>query len=314
MPTTSLERRSTFTPTDVGLLLALSSMWGFSFLFIKVAVTEVSPLWVVAVRTTIGAVVLLVILRMRGRRLPRGLVTWGHLLVLAIPGNVLPWTMVAWAEQYIPSGLAAVLNALVPIATLSVAASVGLERMTPAKLTGLFAALAGTTIVVSGEIVVDGRMWPVLAVILATLGYAYASVHAKRHVSAHHAPLSIASGQVLLAGCISVPAAWLVGPTPVWGALSAAAIGSLIALGALGTGLAFLVFYMLIERVGATNATMVTYLIPIVGLAAGAIVLGERFGLHVFGGAVVIVVGIWLAQRERREDVSEQVGYEQAGA
>lgn len=314
MPATHVTTRSTFTPTDVGLLLALASMWGFSFLFIKVAVAEVSPLWVVGVRTAVGAAVLLVILRARGRRLPRGLVTWGHLLVLAVPGNVLPWTLVAWAEQFIPSGLAAVLNALVPIATLTVAASVGLERMTPAKLTGLFAALLGTAVVVSGEIATDGRLWPILAVIVATTGYAYASVHAKRHVSARHAPLSIAAGQVFLAGCISVPLAWIVGPTPVWAELSLAAGGSLLALGTLGTGLAFLVFYMLIERVGATNATMVTYLIPIVGLAAGGLFLDERFGLHVFAGTLVIVIGIWLAQRERRTTEHPTGEYEQFGA
>lgn len=297
-PTTST--RSTFTPFDAGLLVTLASMWGFSFLFIKVAVAEVSPLWVVAARTTIGAAVLLVVLRLRGRRLPRDRATWGHLVVLATIGNAIPWTLIAWAEIHIPSGIAAVLNAIVPAATLAVAASVGLERLTGSKLAGLGAATVGTLVVVSGEALAFGRALPVLAAVGATFMYAYASVHAKRYVSGREGPLAIATGQVLIASVVSVPVAWLVGPTPAWAELSLGAAGSLLALGALGTGAAFLVFYMLIERVGATNATMVTYLIPVVGLLAGWLVLGEHFGPHVFVGAAVIVAGIWLAQRERR--------------
>jgi drug/metabolite transporter (DMT)-like permease len=307
LTSSSTTTRSTFTPADAGLLLTLAAMWGFSFLFIKVAVDEVSPLWVVGVRTTVGAAVLLLVLRLRGRRLPRDLAIWGHLVVLATIGNAIPWTLIAWAEIHIPSGIAAVLNAIVPAATLAVAASIGLERLSRLKIAGLGAATLGTLVVVSGEALTLGRVLPVLAAVAATFMYAYASVHAKRHVSGREGPLAIATGQVLLAAVISVPVAWLVGPTPAWAELSLAAGGSLLALGALGTGAAFLVFYTLIERVGATNATMVTYLIPVVGLAAGWLFLGEHFGPHVFVGAAVIVCGIWLAQRERREELGDDL-------
>jgi drug/metabolite transporter (DMT)-like permease len=293
-----MRARSAFTPFDAGLLLLLGVMWGFSFLFIKVAVSEVSPLWVVASRTTVASLVLVLVLQIRGARLPLNPVLWLNLLVLAVASNIAPWTIVAWAEQFIPSGIAAVLNALTPIVTLGFAALVGIERMTGTKIAGLVAALVGTAIVVSGEFAVAGRAIPALAVVGATSFYAVGAVYAKRYVSGRERPLVIATGQVVIAAVVSIPAAWLVGPTPAWGELSGAAIGSLGALGALGTGFAFLLFYVLIERVGATNATMVTYLIPIVGLVAGWAILGERFGPHVLLGTVVIVVGIWLGQRE----------------
>lgn len=289
--------RSSFSPADVGLFLLLASMWGLSFLFIKVSVGALSPLWVVAGRTTVGGLVLAVILRLRGASLPRGRANWLHLLVLATIGNALPWGLVAWAQQSIPSGLTAVVNSLVPASTLVVAAAVGIERLTLRRITGLALAVSGTLIVVWGELGVPDRIVALFVVAGATVMYGGASVYAKRFVSARVRPLAVATGQVLLAAVLSVPVAWLVGPTPRWAQLDASVIASMLLLGAFGTGIAFLLFYLLIERVGATNTTMVTYLIPVIGLSAGALLLDERFGIHVLLGGVLIVVGIWLAQR-----------------
>ncbi len=291
---------SSFTPADAGLLLALASMWGFSFLFIKVAVEQLSPIEVVAGRTLVGAAVLVVILRARGRRLPRGWAIWGHLMVLASFGNAIPWAIFAWAEQSIPSGLASVINSLMPATTLAVAAAIGMERMTARKVGGLALAFAGTAIVVAGELSAPGRLFAVLGAVSATVFYAGATVYTKRFVSGRELPMVLATGQVVGAAALSTGAALLVGPVPDLGALSREVVGSVVLLGAFGTGLAFLVFYILIERVGATNASMVTYLIPVVGLLAGWLILDERFGPHVLIGAGVIVAGIWLAQRQRR--------------
>lgn len=291
---------SSFTPADAGLLLALASMWGFSFLFIKVAVEQLSPIEVVAGRTLVGAAVLVVILRARGRRLPRGWVIWGHLMVLASFGNAIPWAIFAWAEESIPSGLASVINSLMPATTLAVAAAVGLERLTARKVAGLVLAFTGTAIVASGEIGAPGRLFAVLGAVTATLFYAGATVYTKRFVSGRETPMALATGQVLGAAVLSTGTALLLGPVPDLGALSWQVTWSVVLLGAFGTGLAFLVFYMLIERVGATNASMVTYLIPVVGLIAGWLILDERFGPHILVGAAVIVAGIWLAQRRSR--------------
>jgi drug/metabolite transporter (DMT)-like permease len=262
----------------------------------------VSPAWIVAIRTGVGGAVLVVLLRVRGRPWPRGATMWRHLLVLAVLGNAVPWGAVAWAQQSIPSGLSAVVNSLVPLSTLVVAAAVGVERLSVRRVFGLLAALAGTAVVVAGEVGAPERTVAVIVVAAATLLYGSTAVYAKRYVSDRLPALSVAAGQVLLACVVTLPVAAVLGPTPRVTALSAGAVWSLLALGAVGTGLAFLLFYLLIERVGATSTTMVTYLIPVVGVAAGWLLLGERLGPNVLVGAVLILVGVTLAQRQRVAD------------
>lgn len=281
----------------MALFLALSVTWGMSFLFIKVTVEAMSPLWVVAGRTAVGSVILVAILLLRGRRLPPWR-AFGHLAVLAALGNAIPWTVIAWAQQDIPSGLAAVINSLTPASTLAVATVVGVERLTGRKVAGLVLALAGTAVVVSGELGAPGRAVSVLAVAGATVLYGASAVYAKRFVSGRYPPLAVASGQVVVAAVAMVTLATVASPVPDASAMTAPVVLSLLALGAFGTGIAFLLFYMLIARVGPTNSTMVTYVIPVVGLTAGWLILQERVGLHVLVGAAVIAVGIWLAQRE----------------
>lgn len=301
------QARSTFAPFDVFLITALASMWGFSFLFIKVAVGVFSPIWVVSLRTVIGALALLVILRVRGRSLPRDRRMWLHLFVLALFSNALPWGTVAWAVQFLPSGLTSVMNALVPVSTLVVAVAIGQETLSGRRVAGLVLATAGTAIAVSGELGAPGKLVAVAVVLLATVMYGGGAVYAKHFVSGRVPPLAVATGQVVAASVLTLPVAALTSGFPALDALDFASVGSLGALGLFGTGLAFLVFYALIERVGATSATMVTYLIPIVGLFAGWWVLDERIGPEVIAGTAVLICGIWLAQRERAGDPVEAI-------
>ncbi|MDX1509981.1 MAG: DMT family transporter [Nitriliruptorales bacterium] len=296
MPVRTDSTRSTFSGTDVALVLALALMWGVSFLFIKVAVTDVSPLWVVAGRTSIGAGVLAVILVARGRRLPTDRALWKHLAIIGLMSNMLPWLLLAWAEQDISSGLASVLNALVPSMTLVVAVAVGIERLTVHRVAGLFLALGGTVVAVWSELGSGGDTLATLAVVAATILYGIGTVYAKRHVSGRLGALDVAAGQILVSAVVTTIAALAFSGLPTGLELDSA--GALVGLGALGTGLAFVAFYELLERVGPTSATLVTYLIPVVGLTAGAVVLGERFGANVIVGLGIIISGIWLAQRE----------------
>jgi len=285
-----------FAPVDVGLLLLLSGMWGLSFLFIELALRELGPIWIVAGRTSVGGVILLAILLLRGTGLPRGRDLWLRLAMLGVVNNALPWAAVAWAQQRLPSGLTGLLMAIVPTSTLLVAAVVGLERITPRRLAGLLLALGGVAVIVGGDVEQPGRILAVLAVILATLGYASGAVFAKSQVSGRAPPLTIATGQVLSAAVATLPAAWLLEGRPAVTSLSPTTLGAVALLGALGTGLAFLVFYVLVARVGATNATLTTYLIPIVAVAAGTLFLDERLGLSALVGGALILIGIWLAQ------------------
>lgn len=296
---TSVSRSTarSFTAPDAGLLVTLAGLWGLSFLFIEIALRGLTPLWIVVARTLLGGLVLVAILKVRRRRLPRSLAMWRHLAVLGIATNAVPWGAVAWAQQSLPSGLVAVLMAMVPTSTLLVSVAVGLERLTPARLAGLLLAVAGVGVALAADLGDPGRVVAIVVIVSATVLYAAGAVYANRYVSGKAEPMVIASGQVLTAFVATLPVALVVEGMPTSAVLDGAVLGSLVALGGLGTGMAFLVFYVLIARVGATNTTMVTYLIPVVAVTAGALVLGERLGPAALAGGALIVAGIWLAQR-----------------
>ncbi len=297
MPTDTSLR---YGPRELVALLVLSGSWGLSFLFIEVALRGLTPLWIVAGRTAVGGAVLLVALRVTGHHLPRSWATWRHLLVIGSITNALPWSAVAWAQQSLPSGLTALLMALVPLSTLLVSAAIGAESLTRTRIGGLVLALVGVGLIVAGDLDEAGRLVAILAVVGATVMYALGTVYARRHLSGRWPPLVLATGQVLTATAVAVPVAVLAnGPPGASGAVPQV-VAAVLALGIFGTGLAFLLFYLLIERVGATNATLTTYLIPLVAVSAGALVLGERLHPGAIAGGATIGVGIWLTQREVR--------------
>jgi drug/metabolite transporter (DMT)-like permease len=300
VPANPPPRTRTFAPRDTALLLTLGAMWGLSFLFIEVALRGLTPLWIVAGRTLVGGAFLLVVLRLRHQPLPRSARLWGHLLVLGVVSNALPWGAVAWAQQAIPSGLAALLMALVPTSTLLVSVLLGMERFSPSRALGLLLALSGVGLTVAADLDDTGRLVAIAIIVTATVLYALGAVYAKRFVSGTASALTIATGQVLSAAGVSLAGALLLDPRPTADALAPTVLGSVLALGTLGTGAAFLVFYVLIERVGATNTTLVTYLIPLVAVVAGAVVFGERLPPEALGGGALIGLGIWLAQRGTR--------------
>jgi drug/metabolite transporter (DMT)-like permease len=310
VPTSSPTLTRTFSPRDTALLVTLGSMWGLSFLFIEVALRGLTPVWIVAGRTVTGAAFLLVVLRLRGHRVPRSLRLWLHLGILGVVSNAIPWSAVAWAQQAIPSGLAALIMALVPTSTLLVSVLAGQERFSRSRVIGLLLALAGVGLVVAADLSDTGRVIAIAVIMTATVFYAVGAVYAKRFVSGVASPLTIATGQVMTAGLVSVLAALVLEPLPTPAELTPVVLGAVGALGVLGTGAAFLVFYVLIARVGATNTTLVTYLIPLVAVVAGAVVLGERLTWHALAGGALIGAGIWLAQRGSRpssEEVLEEL-------
>ncbi|MEX2324429.1 MAG: DMT family transporter [Nitriliruptoraceae bacterium] len=293
-----------------GILVLLALMWGMSFLFIEVAVGAVAPIWVVATRTATGSVVLYTIVRLRGRRLPRDLATWCHLGVLGLVNNAIPWTAIAFAQQSLPSGLAALLMAFVPTSTLVLSVLIGAERLSARRIVSLTTAFAGVAIIVVEDLTDMSRLTAILALIGATLMYATAAVYAKHFLSGNQRPLVIATGQVLCTAVMTIPAGLVFAPLPPAAAWTVPVVGSIMVLGVVSTGLAYLLFYILIEGTGATNASMVTYLIPVVAVISGAIVLGERLGLSAIAGGALVVAGIALSQRTPPASAVEQIEYE----
>jgi drug/metabolite transporter (DMT)-like permease len=274
----------------------LALIWGNSFLFIKIAVSVVAPAWVVAIRMTLGALLLLGIAWVRREGPPQGLGVVLTLGLIGLFGSALPWFAQAWAQRSLDSGLVSVLNATTPVATLLLAVMLGQERLYANRVLGLSIAIVGVLLIVGGE-VHAGRSAPALLMsLLSTIGYALASVLTRAHVSGRISNVWAAAIQLAWGALLLGPLAFATqGPPP--SALPPAVIGALLALGLFGTGLAFLLYFSLIESVGATNTSMVTYLVPIVGLLSGALVRGERFGANVFAGALAMLGGVWLSQR-----------------
>jgi drug/metabolite transporter (DMT)-like permease len=288
---------SAFRPRDVVLLVLLALTWGNSFLFIKLAVAVLSPLWIVTIRMTIGGALLLVIATAMRRSLPRDVESLAVLAFVGVTGCALPWAGQAWAQRSLDSGLVSVLNSCTPVATLAFAVLAKQERLHRNRVVGLAVAVTGTLVVVGGEIGSGRSVLALLAAVLATTGYALAAVVTRARISGRVANLPAAATQLCFGAVAFAPAAWSLGGTPPT-RLAPVVLGALLALGLFGTGLAFLVYFALIESVGATNASMVTYLAPIVGLASGAVFRGERFGPNVFVGAAALIGGVWLAQRQ----------------
>lgn len=277
---------------------ALALAWGASFLLIKLALEGLSPLQIVVGRVSAGALVLWAILLLRRQPLPRGIRLWAHLMVLGVVANIVPFFLFGFGEQRITSGLAGVLNGSTPLFTLVFAiALLPQERLSPARVLGLALGLIGVVLVVgpwdSNPLTssVPGQ----LACLGASCCYAIAFVYTRRFVSGSgYPPTSLAAGQLGSAAVLL----WLVAPLLARGemALTGTVVGAVAVLGAVGTGVAYLLYYRLIADAGATSTSMVTYLIPVVAVLLGVLVLSEPVGWNLFAGAAVVILGVALAE------------------
>lgn len=279
------------------LLGLLGVIWGVPYLLIKVAVAEVSPATVVLARTTVGALVLLPFaLRGAGFGALRG--RWRALALFAALEVVGPWLLFSDAERTLDSSTTGLLVATVPVLAVVVGRVAG-DRLpvAPARWAGLLVGLAGVA-VLTGPGLASGRAWPVTEVVLGALGYAIAPVVAER--SLQGVPATVLTTACLgLAALVYAPVVVLEGPQPL---PSGAALGSLAALGLVCTAVAFLLFFRLISEVGGPRSTLVAYLNPLVAVALGALVLGERLDATVGLATLLIVGGSAAASMRRRAD------------
>jgi drug/metabolite transporter (DMT)-like permease len=316
------------------MFLFLAAIWGSSFLWIRIALEEgVAPLTIVTMRTLFAALLLAVLLVIRGGRLPLRWDVWKRMIFLGATNIVVPFVLIAWGQQYIPTGMASILNAMVPLFTVVFAAlALTDEHITAAKLSGLGIGFLGVIILALPSLEAAGTdddaalaLAGMLAVALAAVFYGVASVYTRRRLTGmaiieqpdgsvrSPLPVEISLGSTVAAFCI-IAALALVFERPDGGliAIPQSSIGwiSMIWLGALGTGVAYLLFFRIIERWGATRTTLVTYVIPVVAIALGFAVLGERLRPRELAGAALIIVGVVLVNSKfgqrplfRRADV-----------
>lgn len=286
---------------DWALFLLLGLFWGSSYLFIKVGVDAgLEPFTLVTLRVAIGFALLATIAAASHVRLPREPRTWAHLAVIGMLSVALPFVCITWAEQRVDSTLAAVLNGAIPLVVIVLAAVVlPDERLTGPRVAGLLVGFLGLVVLVGFDpstLATSGGL-PVVALLGSTVSYAAGGVWARRFLGGVQ-PLVLAIGEVGFALLYVAPLALL---SEGAGGLPRTLDGwfAVLWLGCLGSGFAFLIFFRLLRDWDATRTSMVAYLIPVFGLALGAIVLGERVDAGLLLGTVLIVGGIALVNLRR---------------
>jgi drug/metabolite transporter (DMT)-like permease len=292
------------------MLLGLAAIWGSSFMFIKVAVRDLEPTVLVAGRLLLGVLTLALvtvarrqwreaIAEIRGSALP--------LVILGVLNTVVPFWLLSWGETRIDSGLAALLQASAPLFTVLLAFFfVRHERLGGLRLVGFVTGFVGVALLVGA--VPSGDILAALAVVATGLCYAAAALYGGRHMRSS-SPALVAFGATLFATLISLPfgLAQLPSQAPGWKALASVAF-----LGVVGLGFAYLLYFGIIGGAGPSRAILVTYLVPPLALAYGAIFLDEHVSLADLGGLALILAGVALgtgtvrAFRRRRRDAAAE--------
>lgn len=275
-------------------ILLLAALWGPSFLFIKVAVVDIPPLTLVVGRVGIAAILLYFVLRLQGRNLPKLGRAWKHFAVMALFQNALPFALFNWGEQHIDSALAAILNGSTPLFTILLAhLFIEDDRLNLDKLLGVMVGFVGLLLLI-GPSLFEGfqvTTWGLIGVTFASVSYGIAIVYSRLHLRGLP-PLVAPTAQLSLATLYMLPLSLLIEqpynlPVPSW-----AALGSLLALAVFGTALAFVIYYYVIERTSASNISMVTYLVPMFGVALGVMILNEQLGWNAYAGCAFILLGV----------------------
>jgi drug/metabolite transporter (DMT)-like permease len=294
------------TSTNLALLLALATLWGASYTFIKIGVGTIPPVTLIAVRTLIAATILVAVIRMRGLAMPRDRATWARFLFQACLNSVIPFTLIAWAEQTVDAGLATILNSTTPIFTfLLTVAIVRHEPVSARKLFGVAAGLTGVCLIIGTEALngVGQALWAQLAVLLASLAYAGAAIFGKNFRDLD--PMMPAAGSMISGAIILLPIS-LVVDRPWTLQPSTDSILALIALSVFSTALAFVIFFHLVRALGSVGTTAQAYLRVPIGVGIGVVFLGETLTSTAGIGLICVIAGVvamTIPQRRKAEAI-----------
>lgn len=273
---------------DWSLLALLSILWGGSFFFNGAALRELPPLTLVFLRVALGAVILLPLLRAQRICFPKGMTGWKPFFVIGLLNNVIPFSLIVIGQTFIPSGLASILNATTPLFTVIVMAAAGEEALQVRRVAGVALGLAGVIILRGWGI--ETRAEQGLGILLClggALSYGFAALAARRLLK-DSPPLGTATFQLMVSTLMmAIVAAAMEQPwrLPVPGLATWLAV---LGLAALSTALAYIVFFQIIRRSGATNVMLVTLLIPVTAILLGWLVLDEPISTREIAGAIVI--------------------------
>ncbi len=279
-------------------LILLGAIWGASFLFIKIGLESYGPLTLVMFRLFGAGVVLYAVMRAQGHHLPAAWRRWRDMLVVGVVGLVVPFALIGWGEQHISSSLAAILISTTPLFTLLLVTLVTHdEGFDLVRLLGVLVGFSGVLVAVGigPDLLLISNLLAVLAVSGASLCYAIAAIFARR-AFVGVPPIVTATSTMLTGTAVVLPLALLVEGLPTLSPTMPALIG-VVGLTLLSTALAYILYYWLLDRVGASRTTMVTYLVPTFALFYGWFWLQEPVGWHTVLGLGLVIAGIMLANR-----------------
>lgn len=283
---------------DYAMLLLLASIWGASFLFIKIAVDTIPPLTITAGRISLAAVILFTAMKFAGQQRPKGLRVWALIAGAALFGNVLPFTLISWGETNVDSGLAAILMAIMPLSTLILAHFFTEdEPLTLRKIIGLIVGFSGIIILIGPSAIqnLGAQLLAQLAIALGAVCYSISSMLSKRLNLLPGRTLAawvmIISAIMVLPACLIVDQPWTLSPDPK-------SIAAVIILGIFPTALAMLLLLQILRNHGASFLSMNNYMVPVFGVIWGALFLAERPSPESAIALVLILSGIAITRAQ----------------
>ncbi len=278
-------------------LLFLAAIWGASFLFLRIAVPAFGPVPLIALRVSIATLVLLPVLRTAAARSTFRRKLW-PLLVVGFTNSALPFTLFAAAALHLGAGFESILNATTPLWAAVLGATLFGASISRAQVVGLGVGLLGVVVLVGKQpgIAHSAESWAVAAALLAPVSYGYAAHYARRHLAGVDPVITAFGSQFTAAALLALPAV-IIWPAH---AVQAGVWAAVVALGLLCTGLAYVLYFRLVARVGAAHAASVTFVIPVFGMLWGALFLREAITGSMLAGCAVILVGTGLASGQWR--------------
>jgi drug/metabolite transporter (DMT)-like permease len=278
--------------TELALLLALATLWGASYTFIRVGVATIPPVTLIACRTLMAGLLLLAIMRWRGVRMPMDAATWRRFLFQACLNSVIPWTMVAWGSRTLDAGVATILNSTAPIFTFFLTLAITRhEAVTSRKLIGVIAGMAGICLIVGvqAQSGFGAELTAQIAMVLAAIAYAGAAILGRGFRDLD--PTVPAAGSLLCGAAILIPVS-LVLERPWTLQPSTSSMLALLGLAVFSTALAFVIYFRLIRTLGSVGTTAQAYLRVPIGVAVGVVFLGEQLSSTAWIGLACVVVGV----------------------
>jgi drug/metabolite transporter (DMT)-like permease len=280
---------------DWVMLITLATVWGGSFLFNAILVAELPVLTIVAIRVTVAALALWGFMHATGRKISTSLHVWGALLILGVLNNAIPFSLIVQGQTQITSGLASILNATTPLFTIVVAGIFLMdERFSVLRVLGVIVGFSGVILMVGPDALggLGADFWAQLCALGAAISYGFASVFGRRFRELRVDPVMVATGQVTMSSLVLWPIAlWIDGPQDIANISFNAAL-SMFGLAVLCTSFAYILYFRILERAGATNISLVTFLVPISAIILGILVLGEQIFIKEIIGMMLIGLGL----------------------